>query len=126
MLRYMEEEEAFWTLCMIIECLLPLDYYACMVGILVDQGVLKKLISKTLPNLWETLVKHKVDPNLFTVQWFVCLFAQSLDLEVLDEVWDHFFLYGGKTLFKAGLALLTLVEKDLVACGEFGNSEERT
>jgi hypothetical protein len=116
----MNEEEAFWTLCMIIERLLPLDYYAFMVGILVDQGVFKKLVSKVLPNLWEVLVKYRVDPNFFTVQWFVCLFAQNLELEVLDELWDNLFLHGSKILFKAGLAMLTLIEKNLLTCNDLG------
>lgn len=116
----MEEEEAFWTLCMIIECLVPLDYYACMVGILVDQEVFKKLIYKTLPNLWNLLKKNNVDANLFTVQWFVCMFSQNLEVEVLDELWDNLFLHGSKILFKAGLALLTLIERNLTNCGELG------
>jgi len=33
----MSEEEAFWTLTMIIETMLPIDYYSNMVGVLVDQ-----------------------------------------------------------------------------------------
>ena len=36
LLEYMQEEEAFWTLAMIIETLLPIDYYSNMVGVLID------------------------------------------------------------------------------------------
>ena len=37
MLQYMNEEEAFWTLTMIIETMLPVDFYSNMIGVLVDQ-----------------------------------------------------------------------------------------
>ena len=37
LLQFMNEEEAFWTLTMIIETILPIDYYSNMVGVLVDQ-----------------------------------------------------------------------------------------
>ncbi len=37
MLKYMSEEEAFWTLTMIIETMLPIDFYSNMVGALIDQ-----------------------------------------------------------------------------------------
>jgi len=33
----MNEEEAFWTLTMILETILPLDFYCNMVGALIDQ-----------------------------------------------------------------------------------------
>lgn len=36
LIQYMSEEEAFWTLSMIIETLLPPDYYSNMVGVLID------------------------------------------------------------------------------------------
>ena len=36
LLKFMSEEEAFWTLAMIIETILPIDYYSNMVGVLID------------------------------------------------------------------------------------------
>jgi hypothetical protein len=36
LLRFMNEEESFWTLAMIIETILPTDYYSNMVGVLID------------------------------------------------------------------------------------------
>ena len=38
-LRYLQEEEAFWLYCCLIEDILPIDYYLSMVGILVDQKI---------------------------------------------------------------------------------------
>lgn len=36
LLRYMNEEEAFWVFVSIVENSLPIDYYSDMLGILVD------------------------------------------------------------------------------------------
>ena len=41
----MNEEQAFWVTCMIIERYLPLDYYSNFFGVLADQRVLDELIS---------------------------------------------------------------------------------
>jgi hypothetical protein len=41
MLQYMNEEEAFWTLTMILETMIPMDFYSNMVGALIDQQVFK-------------------------------------------------------------------------------------
>lgn len=120
LLRYMGEEEAFWMLCTIIEQVLPLDHYLCMIGTLVDQKIFARLIRKTLPKVWSVLKKYKVNPNMITIQWVVCLFSQNLQAEVTDGIWDHWFLRGSKILFKAGLGLLMLLEKNLTQCNSFG------
>lgn len=36
LLKFMDEESAFWTLTMVVETILPLDYYSNMVGVLID------------------------------------------------------------------------------------------
>jgi protein transport protein SEC23 len=40
----LEEEEAFWVLTQIIEEKLPLDNYSNLIGVLVDQRVLQRLM----------------------------------------------------------------------------------
>jgi hypothetical protein len=39
LLRFMNEEEAFWTLTMLLESILPIDYYSNMIGVLIDQKI---------------------------------------------------------------------------------------
>jgi Rab-GTPase-TBC domain len=82
MLQYMNEEQAFWTLAMIIESILPLDYYSNMVGILVDQKVFNKLVQKHLNKLHYHLKLLNFDPSMLSFQWFVCFFAHNLTPEV--------------------------------------------
>ena len=50
-----DEEMAFWTLCQIIEQLLPIDNYINLIGVLVDQKVLEQLIKEHLPRLSDFL-----------------------------------------------------------------------
>jgi Rab-GTPase-TBC domain len=49
----MSEEESFWTLTMLIETILPLDYYSNMVGVLIDQHVFKNAVNFFFPDLYE-------------------------------------------------------------------------
>ena len=50
LLLFLEEEEAFWILCTIIEDLLPPSYFATtLLGVQADQKVLRTLIGKSWP-----------------------------------------------------------------------------
>ena len=44
LLKYLSEEEAFWTFAQAAEVLLPIDYYCGMLGILIDQKVFELLL----------------------------------------------------------------------------------
>jgi hypothetical protein len=37
---------------MLVETLLPIDYYSNMVGALIDQKVLDELLTNRIPDLW--------------------------------------------------------------------------
>ena len=120
LLKYMAECEAFWTLSSIIETLLPLDHYACMMEALVDQKIFNRLIKKCLPNIWKIFKTFRVNPHLVSIQWFICLFTQGFQPEVTDKIWDYWFLSGSKVFFRVGLALLSMLEKNLLTCNNFG------
>ncbi len=83
LLRFLEEEETFWTLTMLIECILPIDYYSVMVGVLLDQKIFQYYIKKYLPSLFQHFQKIGMDPSLFSLQWFVCLFSYNLPFVVI-------------------------------------------
>jgi len=64
LVKLMNEEEAFWTTCMILETILPLDYYSNMIGVLIDQRVFYILLKKRIPEIVEHLDKLQFDPSL--------------------------------------------------------------
>ena len=64
LLQIMNEEEAFWTLTMIIETILPIDYYSNMVGVLIDQHVFKEAVQFFFPDLYSHFEELNYDPSL--------------------------------------------------------------
>lgn len=113
------EEEAFWLLTQILETYLPVDYFSIMSGVLIDMKIFDYLISKKLPKLSMHIQEMGLDSSLFSVQWFICMFAYSLQRNVVITIWDHFIVEGSSVIFKVGLAILTLVQDRLLEVKEF-------
>ena len=44
LLQVLTEEETFYLMCQVIECLMPLDYYQLMVGARIDQSIMEVLL----------------------------------------------------------------------------------
>ena len=82
LVKLLSEEEAFWVTTMILETILPIDYYSNMIGVLIDQKVFIELLKKKMPEVVEHLVKIQFDPSLLAFQWFVCFFTYNLPQEV--------------------------------------------
>lgn len=69
-----DEEAAFWLFCMIIECVLPLDYYSMMIQVLIDQKVLMHLLSTKNPKFLQKYSDLEVELIMKSFQWFICLY----------------------------------------------------
>lgn len=52
--------------CMIIETMMPLEYYSNMVGALIDQKVFTQIFEEKFPDLYEHLQTLGCDPSLIT------------------------------------------------------------
>eukprot|EP01038_Epipyxis_sp_PR26KG_P005733 gene5733-7917_t len=116
MLIFMDEEDTFWLFLTVIEKLLPHDYYTkSMIGTYVDQFVLAHIIKKHLPIIHSTFEKNQLQLPLITVQWFMCIFVNTLRPEVTLRVWDMFLNEGSKVIFRISAALFKLHEPQLLA-----------
>ena len=51
--------------------------------------------------------------------WLLCVFINGVPVETLLRIWDSLLREGGKVLFRVGLALLKVHERELLACTEF-------
>jgi hypothetical protein len=115
LLLFMDEEDAFWLLCCVVEELTFFDgvyyYQADLAGVRIDQYVFSYLVEETLPKCHQRLQQLNVAIEPLTINWFLCLFVNSVPLETTLRIWDAFFLEGTRTLFRAGLALLKVNEK---------------
>eukprot|EP00294_Goniomonas_avonlea_P016156 CAMPEP_0114565478 /NCGR_PEP_ID=MMETSP0114-20121206/14329_1 /TAXON_ID=31324 /ORGANISM="Goniomonas sp, Strain m" /LENGTH=596 /DNA_ID=CAMNT_0001751723 /DNA_START=15 /DNA_END=1805 /DNA_ORIENTATION=+ len=115
LLLFVNEEEAFWTLCVVVEDMLPPSYYApTMDAALADQSALEDCVRACLPTLMARVGEQQVELRLITLEWFLCIFVNCLPLEFLLRVWDVFFFEGAATLFRVSVALLRSHEAAIV------------
>ena len=66
LLECMNEEEAFWTLCQVIEQYLPLEYYSNMLGAIVDQKVLCELLELYIPEISDHFAEFDFNLDLLS------------------------------------------------------------
>lgn len=105
-LIYQTEEQAFWTLHVLVHRMLPGYYSRTMYGMLLDQKVLETLVEKTMPILWNHLVAMDVPLSVVSLPWFLSLFANSMPLPYAFRIIDILMLEGSKALFQVSLAIL--------------------
>ena len=131
-LLFMDEEQAFWLLTFIVEELTCIDltpstaasqvyyyYQSDLAGVHIDQAVFKDLLAEKLPRISTHFDKLALPIGPFTVNWFLCLFVNTLPLETSLHVWDCMFSEGVKTLFRCALALMKVNEKLILAARDF-------
>lgn len=94
--------------------MLPGYYSQTMYGTLLDQRVFESLVQKTMPILWDHLVKTDVQLSVVSLPWFLSLYINSMPLVFAFRVLDVFFLEGPKVLFQIGLAVLRLNGEELL------------
>lgn len=110
----MSDSQAFFLLSVLCDRLLPGYYSTTMYGTLLDQRVFESLVEKTMPILWEHLVKSDVQLSVVSLPWFLSLYINSMPLIFAFRVLDVFFLEGPKVLFQIGLAILRINGEDLL------------
>ncbi|KAG5301087.1 GTPase activating protein [Histoplasma ohiense] len=114
LLIYMSETQAFFLLSVLCQRLLPGYYSTTMYGTLLDQKVFESLVEKTMPVLWEHLVRSDVQLSVVSLPWFLSLYINSMPLVFAFRVLDVFFLEGPKVLFQIGLAILRINGEELL------------
>ncbi|KAK2766119.1 hypothetical protein FQN54_007634 [Arachnomyces sp. PD_36] len=114
LLIYMSEAQAFFLLSVLCDRLLPGYYSTTMYGTLLDQKVFESLVEKTMPVLWDHLVKSDVQLSVVSLPWFLSLYINSMPLVFAFRVLDVFFLEGPKVLFQVGLAILRINGEELL------------
>lgn len=92
-----------------------------MYGTLLDQRVFESLVEKTMPILWEHLVKADVQLSVVSLPWFLSLYINSMPLIFAFRVLDVFFLEGPKVLFQVGLAILRINGEELLDIADDGS-----
>nr|CCA16959.1 sporangia induced conserved hypothetical protein [Albugo laibachii Nc14] len=116
LLQQLAEEETFWVLAVIVEDLIPQFHERNMRGSRVEQLVLSDLVEQKLPNLYAHFQQLGVEFGPFAMKWFLCLFINTLPLEMVMRIWDVFLYEGGHVVLRVALTLLKLSEHQLLLC----------
>ncbi|KAF2104211.1 TBC-domain-containing protein, partial [Rhizodiscina lignyota] len=120
LLIYMSETQAFFLLSVLCDRLVPGYYSTTMYGTLLDQKVFESLVEKTMPIIWDHLVKSDVQLSVVSLPWFLSLYINSMPLIFAFRVLDVFFLEGPKVLFQIGLAILRINGEELLDATDDG------
>ncbi|KAF2725325.1 TBC-domain-containing protein [Polychaeton citri CBS 116435] len=120
LLIYLSEKQAFYVLSVLCDRLLPGYYSTTMYGTLLDQRVFESLVEKTMPIIWDHLVKNDVQLSVVSLPWFLSLYINSMPLIFAFRVLDVFFLEGPKVLFQVGLAILRINGEELLDATDDG------
>jgi len=96
LVQYLKDFEAFWVFAMLIETILPIDYYTQMIGIQIDVKVLKILISVCLPEVEKKFQSLGYDAMFFALNWFVCLYTEKFKENVAVAIIDLIIVLGSE------------------------------
>ncbi|KAI9339139.1 rab-GTPase-TBC domain-containing protein [Pilaira anomala] len=119
-LIYMSEEQAFFTLGILCDDLLPGYYSTSMYGALLDQIIFEHLLEKTMPKLHAHFKETDIQLSVACLPWFLSLYINSMPLLFAFRVLDCFFMEGPKVLFQIGLAILKINGNELLEATDDG------
>jgi hypothetical protein len=91
LLIVLEDEDAFWFLSMVEECILKDYHSAHILGVRTDCRLLLSLTETYLPKVYAHLTLNQVVPEVAFIQWFMCMFVNSLPFEAVMRVFDCLF-----------------------------------
>ncbi|KAI1732181.1 rab-GTPase-TBC domain-containing protein [Ditylenchus destructor] len=109
------EENAFWTMCALIEDTLPPNYYShSLLGLRADERVVKHLIKVHMPELMDTIEHCGTDISMILINWLITLLASIFSTRMLLRIWDHVFCTGSVVIFRVIISMLKMNEERLV------------
>merc|ERR1711862_594294 len=79
-----------------------------------DLKVLDSLIATYLPDLHQHLTKCQIDLTPITMNWFLCLFVNTLPADSSHKVLDCLLHEGSKVLFRTSLSILKIRKQQLL------------
>ena len=108
---------------MLIEEILPINYYNQLIGILVDTSILKSLIQKYMPQLSDIIENDKDYEGNFIGDAFInkilvnLFINKNIDPNISLLILDYLFIKGNKIVFVAFLAIYHYLQ-DFIINGE--------
>ena len=115
------EEHTFWLFFQIMEYLVSLIYYADLTGIIIETTLIETLLPIYLPELHQFLENNNFNLTIsnFIHKWMVCLFTQTLKIEMVYTFLDFFFLDGCISLVKNSLFIFASLQEEIMSKDSF-------
>uniref|UniRef100_A0A0K0ECE8 Rab-GAP TBC domain-containing protein n=1 Tax=Strongyloides stercoralis TaxID=6248 RepID=A0A0K0ECE8_STRER len=107
LLMYMPLKEAFYCFVQICHKYLPGYFTHDMEQIKIDGEVMKHIMKAKCPKIYFHMKKNLVEPSMYLIQWFMCIFCRTLPWPSVLRIWDMFFCEGIKVLFKVALVIIS-------------------
>ncbi|XP_054656375.1 TBC1 domain family member 30 isoform X4 [Dunckerocampus dactyliophorus] len=125
-----DESDALKVMIYLIDKVLPESYFANNLRALsVDMAVFRDLLRVKLPRLSQHLhhlqkaanreAGGSYEPpltNVFTMQWFLTMFATCLPAATVLKIWDSVFFEGSEVLFRVALAIWETLGERIMYC----------
>ena len=119
------ESEALKVMIFLVDGVLPKSYFTDNLrDLAVDMAVFSDLLATHLPRLHAHLDRLRLEEcstddrppltDVFTMQWFLTLFATQLPVEAVLRVWDAVLLEGSEILIRTSLALWGLLQDEVL------------
>ncbi|XP_038115917.1 uncharacterized protein LOC6039691 isoform X2 [Culex quinquefasciatus] len=111
LLMYMNEEEAFWALSILLS-----DKKYAMHGLFIE-GFPKltrflahhdKIIAKFIPKLKKHFDQYNLDSILYSLKWFFVVFIERIPFNLCLRVWDIYLLDGEKVVTAMAYTILRM------------------
>jgi hypothetical protein len=115
------EEHTFWVFYQIMEYFLPVYYYFDLTGIIIETTLVETMLPIYLPELHSFLEKNNFNMTIsnFIHKWMVCIFTQTLKVEMVYTFLDFFFLDGNFSLIKNSLFIFASLQEDILKQNSF-------
>ncbi|XP_066575538.1 TBC1 domain family member 30 isoform X2 [Amia ocellicauda] len=124
------EGDALKVMIYLIDKVLPDSYFANNLRALsVDMAVFRDLLRLNLPELSQHLddlqraanreIGGSYEPpltNVFTMQWFLTMFATCLPNHIVLKIWDSVFFEGSEVLLRVALAIWNKLGERIESC----------
>ncbi|KAE9418966.1 hypothetical protein Angca_008139 [Angiostrongylus cantonensis] len=105
LLMHMPLRDAFYCFVQICHRYLT-DYYSPgLEAVQVDGDILVQLLKEKSRISYQHLKRQNVEPVLYMVEWFMCVYCRTLPWPTVLRVWDMFLCEGAKVLFKVAVVL---------------------
>ncbi|CAJ0942067.1 unnamed protein product, partial [Mesorhabditis belari] len=106
LLMHMPLKDAFYCFVQVCHKYLQGYYSAGLEAVQIDGDILNQLLKEKSKNSYRHLKKNHVEPVLYMIEWFMCVYCRSLPWPTVLRIWDMFFCEGVKILFKVAIVIL--------------------